>query len=82
MTITTNTNKIIQEILRKYLNSFTDNGFSGVSSGQSATMTTIEKPVIQSNTKLKLCSLRIRIINTQSNIDNVDNISHLISVDA
>ena len=28
------TNKTIQDILRKYLNSLSDNGFSGVSSGQ------------------------------------------------
>ena len=34
VTIRDITDKISQEILRKYLNSFSDSGFSGVSSGQ------------------------------------------------
>lgn len=44
------TNKMIQEILRKYLNSLSDNGFSGVSSGQKTNMQTADNALIINNT--------------------------------
>ena len=40
------TNKINHEILRKYLNSLSDNGFSGVSSGHKQKMPIAEITVI------------------------------------
>ena len=42
------TDKISQEILRKYLNSFSDNGFSGVSSGQRTAIHTADTELTMS----------------------------------
>lgn len=46
MIATTIANKISQDILRKYLHSFSDNGFLGVSSGQRKKIQTADKMVI------------------------------------
>ena len=44
------TNKIRHETLRKYLNSFSESGFSGVSSGLKTNMQTEESMVINKRT--------------------------------
>ena len=76
------TSKIIQEIFRKYLNSFSESGFSGVSSGQKQKIRTIETTVINNNIVLKLYIFDNLIIPIEATIERVDNISHLVSVAA
>ena len=76
------TSKIIQEILRKYLNSFSESGFSGVSRGQRKKIRTIEAMVINNNIVLKSYIFDNLIIPIEATIERVDNTSHLVSVAA
>ena len=74
------TNRMVHDILRKYLNSFSDSGFSGVSNGQNTAIdlaTTIAK---QSNTVSKPYKSDSLIMTKHANIERVDMISHLASV--
>ena len=79
---TTIINKTIQDILRKYLNSLSDNGFSGVSSGQRMKIITTEIKVMINSMVLKSCIFDNLIIPVEANIERVDSISHLVSVAA
>ena len=79
---TTIINKTIQDILRKYLNSLSDNGFSGVSSGQRMKIITTEIKVMINSMVLKSCIFDNLIIPVETNIERVDSISHLVSVAA
>ena len=76
------TSKIIQEILRKYLNSFSESGFSGVSSGQRKKIRTTDIKVMNNNMVLKSYIFDNLIIPIEATIERVDNISHLVSVAA
>lgn len=76
------TSKIIQEILRKYLNSFSVRGFSGVSRGQRMKIITIEIKVMINSVVLKSYIFDNLIIPIEAIIERVDNISHLVSVAA
>ena len=74
------TKSIIKDILRKYLNSFSDNGFSGVSNGHNTAIETAEIIVKHSKTILKSNIFDNRITTKQAKIESVDIISHLVSV--
>lgn len=74
--------KISQDILRKYLTSFFDSGFSGVSSGQKMNMITAEM-IAENNSSISnsyVFANHMTIMHI--NIEVVDIISHRISVDA
>lgn len=76
------TSKIIQDIFRKYLNSFSESGFSGVSRGQKQKIRTIDIKVMNNNMVLKSYIFDNLIIPIEAIIERVDNISHLVSVAA
>lgn len=73
---------IIHDILRKYLNSFFDSGFSGVSKGQKTVINKAAVIVKQSSIVLKSYALANFMITTLAIIESVDMISHLVSVEA
>lgn len=73
---------IIHDILRKYLNSFFDSGFSGVSKGQKTVINKAEAIVKQSSIVLKSYALANFMITMLAIIESVDMISHLVSVEA
>lgn len=75
-------NKISQDIFLKYLSSLFDNGFSGVSSGQSTAITKTATNEIQNKSKEKSYDLDNHIITIHARIESADMISHLPSVDA
>lgn len=74
--------RIIQDILRKYLNSFSDNGFSGVSSGHNMNMQIAD---IIANIPITIWILYIfanAITITHTKKVSADSVSHFVSVDA
>lgn len=74
--------KIQIDILRKYLYSLLFNGFSGVSSGQKISIGIAQIIATISNIKLKLY-VNANLQNPMQDImDNVDIISHFVSVEA
>lgn len=73
-------NKIIQEILRKYINSFASRGFSGVSSGQKQKIQKADTRASKSIIYWKLYIFDNLIINIEKNNESVVNISHSVSV--
>lgn len=73
---------IIHDILRKYLNSFFDSGFSGVSKGQKTVINKAAAMAKQSSIVLKSYALANFMITTLTIIESVDMISHLVSVEA
>ena len=73
---------IMREILRKYLNSFSSSGFSGVSSGQKTKISTVHKTAPQSNTVLKSNIFENLITAVHAKRESEDDISHLASVEA
>lgn len=78
--MTTITINIIREILRKYLRSFFDKGFVGVSSGEKTAML-IEDIIESINiTVCKSYELESFINTMQAAKEKVDRSSHLVSV--
>lgn len=73
---------IIHDILRKYLNSFFESGFSGVSKGQKTVINKAAAMAKQSSIVLKSYALANFMITTLAIIESVDMISHLVSVEA
>ena len=71
---------MIHDILRKYLNSFSDSGFSGVSNGHKTAIEIAATIAKQSNTLSKPYNLDSLITTKHANIERVDMISHLVLV--
>lgn len=72
--------RIIQEILRKCLNSLAVSGFSGVSRGQNINITTAQAKDIQSSAIFISYILESLIRVIEPIMAREDNISHLVSL--